>query len=152
MHIIAGLIALGLLFAFPRTMVALAAFAAMALGIFIWRDSAESSRRAREEAEVIITAYPTVPAPGCPNGFPISVAFANHSQRTVTEISWKLEVRRKGYSSNLIDYFDASRTSDKILKPNDFIAFCYSIPKLSSPVQQSELEILALRIYSTFAE
>jgi len=58
--------------------------------------------------------------------YPIFVAIINNSSKTIEEVSFSLEARRKSFTTNLATY--ASFTDDKIRKPGEGWGTCWAAP------------------------
>ena len=54
------------------------------------------------------------------------VRILNNSSRTVERVSFSLEARRKGYSTNFATY--ATYSDDKIIKPGEGYGTCWRAP------------------------
>jgi hypothetical protein len=112
----------------------------------------EQRRKAEraEEANVVVTANYRVA--DCPAEKPLEVLIMNGSSKTVKAVSWDLEAFVPGHSTNLLDYA-TSYNSDAILKPNQFVAYCYPPPKLKyADVDAALLEFKIARPFIEFAE
>lgn len=60
----------------------------------------------------------------CPEAYPLFVGFRNESTRTVLKISFSLEARVPGYSTNIAHWETYSH--DRITKPNTGWGLCYN--------------------------
>jgi hypothetical protein len=108
----------------------------------------EDEWRSWELAKVVVTA--SYDAVNCPTEKPLHVNIENRSSKTVKAVSWDLEAYVPVHSTNLIDYADYK--SDTILKPNQFVSYCYPPPKLNANVDPALLECKIAHPYVTFAE
>lgn len=64
--------------------------------------------------------------------YPVFVAFSNKSGRTIDHVSFSLQAKVRGRSSNIADYH--SYSSDTIIKPGEGFGQCYRLPKMSELV------------------
>lgn len=117
----AAIVFVVLLIMFPRLVGAallVVVCAAAVIGIGIW---ANSDRQAKEEAGVV--AYMGI-GQGCPATHPVMVGFSNNGKRVVEAVTFSVDIKRRGFSSNIaaVTY----QTSDKILQPGESYALCYA--------------------------
>ncbi|MGQ0547416.1 MAG: hypothetical protein ACT4P3_19125 [Betaproteobacteria bacterium] len=136
---IALIVGLILLLVFPKRMgVVLAVALAAGVGLYLYVDHRERvEREARDNVVVKVQYGPEK----CPPGRPLSVVIDNATDRTVRSIEFQLEIRRPGYSSNLIDGYGAGTfSSDRIIKPKEGHSFCHGAPKLRGNPALKDLE------------
>jgi hypothetical protein len=116
------------------------------LGVVALINVIEDAWRSRELAKVLVTA--SYDAANCTGEKPLHVLIENRSSKTVKAVSWDLEAYVPMHSTNLIDYADYK--SDTILKPNQFVSYCYPLPKLNFNVDPTLLEYKIARPDITF--
>jgi len=118
------------------------------LGVVALINVIEDEWRSRELAKVVVTA--SYDAANCTEEKPLRVFMENRSSKTVKAVSWDLEAYVPVHSTNLIDYADYK--SDTILKPNQFVSYCYPPPKLKANVDPALLEYKIAHTHVTFGE
>jgi len=107
----------------------------------------------RHAANVQILVTPHKPNTGaaCADTpeYPLFIGIINKSSKTIDQVTFSLEARRKGYSTNLATY--ESHTQDKILKPGEGWGQCWR-PPLKSEVKDDprDLEWKATDVRITF--
>lgn len=83
--------------------------------------------------------------------YPVFVGFSNKSGRTIDHVSFTLQAKVPGRSSNIADYH--SYSSDTVIKPSEGFGHCYKLPKLSELVLDLKSLDWSLRYVTyTFAE
>jgi hypothetical protein len=65
----------------------------------------------------------------CEKTHPLRVEITNGSKRNILKSYFRIEVKRKGYSDNLVSY--TSFDTDKIIRTNFIGTTCWIIPKFS---------------------
>jgi hypothetical protein len=123
-------------------------------GVLIWLSSVEDEQRRQAEqaelAKVVVTA--SYDAANCTGEKPLHVFIENRSSKTVNAVSWELEAYVPRHSTNVADILTQDYKSDVILKPNQFVSYCYPPPKLIANVDPTLLEFKIAHPYVTFAE
>lgn len=76
----------------------------------------------------------------CTKEFPLAIHIHNKSIRTVIETRFEVEIKRKGYSNNLVasglkpgkrlSYYNSQYETDKIIEPNGYHVSCWVVPEL----------------------
>jgi hypothetical protein len=129
-----------LLFLFPRQAGLLLGIAVAAgVGAYVYVDYRD--RVSREERDKVVVKVRYAAGKECPASRPLGVFIGNTADRTVSKIEFQLEIRRPGYSNNLIEGYGAgSFSSDKIIKPNESHSFCHGAPKLRGNPALKDLE------------
>lgn len=149
---IALIVGLVLLFLFPKQMAAVIAVAiAAGVGLYVYFE--RQDRLSREERDKVVVRVEYGANRECPANQPLSVSIGNGTDRTVTKIEFQLEIRRPGYSHNLIEGHGAATfESDKIIKPKDGYSLCHSAPKLRGDPALKDLEYSIAFKDVTFAD
>ena len=149
---IALIVGVVLLFLFPKQMGAIVVIATAA-GVGLYLYSEHQDRLSREERDKVVVRVEYGADKECPANQPLSVFIGNATDRTVTKIEFQLEIRRPGYSNNLIQGHGAATfKSDKILKPKDDYSLCYRAPKLRGNPELKDLEYSIAFKDVTFAD
>jgi hypothetical protein len=150
--LIALIIAVVLLYVFPKRIgvVVIATFIAVGLGLYLYVEHQEELRRKESDQVVVKVNY--AGEKNCPASHPLSVFIGNTTNRTVNKIEFRVEIRRPGYSDNLVDGYGAgSFRSDKIIKPDEGHSFCHTAPKLKGSPALKDLEYTVGSKNITFA-
>jgi hypothetical protein len=63
----------------------------------------------------------------CNPGFPLLVTIKNNSNKTITKVSWEVNIYIPGFSKDISGY-DNRYDSDKILRPGEIWLSCYKLP------------------------
>jgi len=128
---------------FPQQMGGLLAVILVGIGItalIIFIDSYSTEKA--EESVSIVASY--VPA-SCSEDYPLHFKITNRSKKIVNKVEWNITATREGYSNNVVSYifsgYDSEYatpfSSDKILKPDEFLSVCHMAPstKTETPPQ-----------------
>lgn len=88
----------------------------------------------------------------CAKGdYPLFISFVNKSGATIDRVSFTLEARMPGRSSNIASFENYS--SDAIIKPGEGFGSCYRVPRLSEFVLNlSSLKWSLTLVRYTFAD
>jgi len=125
---VAALIALFLLFIFPRQMGYLFLVLVAVAGFFLLKEESKSNNRERDNKSVsIIISYDL---DSCTKDFPLNTEILNNNKKILNSVSWEISAKREGYSSDALEDIMNSRTSDKILKPGESYGACYQAPQI----------------------
>jgi hypothetical protein len=125
---LAIIIAVFLLIAFPKQMLAIAALSVVGIGIiYLLMSSADDRRRHERESIVVSVRFDTTV---CGPDYPLHVTITNNGTKTVSKVQWRFAAYRSGFSSDLAEYGSAS--SDKILARGESYSGCYRIPRLTA--------------------
>lgn len=135
---IAGLVALVLLFVFPKQMFALLGACALLGGVaFLYFQSEQASRERDRNAVTVEVAYGN---PACSPEYPLAVNFHNGSRKTVNKVEWRFAAFQSGYSSDIVDQPSYSRySSDRILAPGERFGLCYQPPALERNLSPADV-------------
>ena len=136
------------LFSFPKqTLGCLGVIVVLALLLYylvIYQP--EQARKELRDQVVVSVSYNEE---NCAKKYPLLVKIHNKSSKTVTKVSWDLDVYQPGYSTDLAGYADYS--SDKILRPGEEWQTCYTLPRnIANRVDQERLEYRISGKYVTF--
>jgi hypothetical protein len=122
--------------------------------LLLWFNSIESEQRWQakqaELAKVVVTA--SYDAADCTGEKPLHLFIENRSSKTVNAVSWELEAYVPRHSTNVVDILTQDYKSDVILKPNQFVSYCYPVPKLNYNVDPTLLKYKIARPDISFAE
>lgn len=78
----------------------------------------------------------------CKDPTPVAVTISNNSNTDILAYHWKISVKAKGHSSELVG-MDGNGSSDMILKPSFQATFCQEIPQfIDTGYPLSELDFL----------
>jgi len=72
--------------------------------------------------------------------FPAANSSRKYVANTVNKVEWQVEAYVPGFSSNLAEYQYPAYQTEKILKRNEGIVFCYAAPKLKEGYLPASLE------------
>ncbi len=139
MHILAGIVFIVLLIAFPRATVFIIMAAIVAVVLFIMGEvkqtrKAEQVAKKQTDQMSINVAYDVQ---SCGQENPIKVTFVNNSHSTVNSYRFDLEALPRGYSSII---HRASIFSDKIVYPRKSDILCFNVGNIQSRDGQSPSE------------
>ena len=124
---VAALIALFLLFIFPRQMGYLFLLLVAIVGFFFLKE--EMKERDHKSVSIIIS----YDLDNCSKDFPLNTRILNNNKKILNRVFWDISAKREGYSSDVLEYSAySSRTSDKILKPGESYGVCYAAPEINS--------------------
>lgn len=133
----AAIVFIALLYFYPRFVgysLAAVVFLGGLGGLVLWFFSArEEAEKAKVEATIRYEKKL------CAAEFPIFAGFVNNSSRTVQSVSFSIEFRERGYSSEIGRL--SLLTEDKIMKPSEGFGRCYKLPELKSAVPLDEIEL-----------
>ena len=102
------------------------------LGLFACNQAEQA-----EFAKVAVTA--SFDDASCTKEKPLHIVLNNGSSKTVKAVTWDLEAYVPGHGTNLVDGYPNYK-SDTILKPNQFVTYCYPVPKLNTNADPTSLE------------
>lgn len=130
--IIIGVIGLTLffIFKFPKQTGILVISLVGILILMIYVDS-----RHEKQKQLVLVGV-TYDVQSCPVSRPLLINIHNETQKTVLAISAKIEVRKKGYSKNLVlnGSIEPIKT-DKIIKSGEKFSFCWPLPTLDAEAE-----------------
>lgn len=111
-----------LLFAFPKQIVGVIVFIALA-GLALWAYiEAQSNAAAKERARIVTSVNASN---GCSDPeYPIGVTFSNGTDKRITEIGFTLAATRRGYSSSVYSRY---LTNDRIMNAGQVYFGCWRI-------------------------
>jgi hypothetical protein len=112
---------------FPRATLGVSALLIGGAGLFVYLIiMAPAQERERLEQQVSVKATYDIQA--CDKEYPLLIIVENTSPKTVTHVSWSIDVYRPGYSSNLAGH-DNNYETDKIMGPRERWRICYQVPR-----------------------
>jgi hypothetical protein len=113
--------------------------------VLIFRPEQER-KRAQDEIVITVSYAPE----RCPRkDYPLLVTIQNWSNKTVTEVSWRVDAYKPGYNSNLAGYINNYSTG-KTLHPGEGWSACYNLP-LTLERKGIDVNTLEYRISSKYA-
>jgi hypothetical protein len=136
---------------FPRATLGVSALLIGGAGLFVYLIiMAPAQERERLEQQVSVKATYDIQA--CSKEYPLLIIIENTSPKTVTHVSWRVEVYRPGYSSNLAGY-PSDYDTDKIIGTMQRWSACYVLPRelAQKSLEPSTLEYRISGKYSRFA-
>jgi hypothetical protein len=86
----------------------------------------------------------------CAEPFPLHIIVGNLSGRTINKVSFWVEARKPGHSTNLTK-FD-THSDDKIIPPEQGWGICWRLPQLTEKVDPQTLQWMIVHPTITFAE
>lgn len=84
----------------------------------------ERNRKAINDSVSVTISYSVAL---CNHGYPLSVTVKNNSHKTITKVSWDVNIYISGYSTD-ISGWPNNYSSDKILRPGESWSSCYKLP------------------------
>ena len=144
------LVWLVLLVRFPRVMLPASGVLAglgLLLALFVvgrqWLDD-----RHTDQLQVEIAYAPE----NCDFGRPLRVAIENRSERTASNVHWRLHATQPGFNTNLLDLntTDATFRLDQALAPGETWVRCYRVPPLRSGFRAPDLNYRAEGLRADF--
>ena len=114
-------------------------------------EAAQRAKIAEQEGKVQLSV--TFDFKNCPKtSYPLYTNIVNGSNQTIVKTNWSFEVYRVDFSTQLAR--DHSFTTDRIIKPGEHYATCWSMPELDlrEAVPFSQLECRIARKNVTFQE
>ncbi len=131
-----------LLFVFPQQMGVLLAviFAGIGITVLIMFIDSYRTEKAEESVSIVVSYVPA----SCSEDFPLHYKITNGGKKIVNKVEWNITATREGYSNNVVNYiysgydeYDTPFSSDKILKPGEFLSVCHMAPstKTETPPQ-----------------
>ena len=132
---------------FPQQMGGLLAVILVGIGItalIIFIDS-YSTEKAEESVSIVASYVPASCSEDCPLHFKIT----NRSKKIVNKVEWNITATREGYSNNVVSYifsgygygseYATPFSSDKILKPDEFLSVCHMAPSIKTETPPQNL-------------
>jgi hypothetical protein len=150
--LLVAFIVLVLLVNFPKQTLVCLGVAVGGAALFIYvvfiQPQQEQSRLEQQ-----VTVKVTYDAQACSQAYPLLISVENISPKTVIHVSWRVEVYRPGYSSNLAGY-PSDYDTDKIIGTMQRWSACYVLPKelAQKSLEPNTLEYRISGKYSRFAD
>ena len=132
-----ALVLLSLVYVRPKLVWAVLGCALILLSAVLIHNRQQGALRA---GVVVEAAY----APAlCPRERPLKVSISNRSEAVLERVAFTLQAAMPGYSTVITPYTYRQNTSEKILRPGESYADCYSLPLLTSdPTAEYSLDAL----------
>ena len=139
-------LALFLVFALPRQMLAATGMLVMAVGgLFAWLEYTDY-RQTRDRDSVVLVA--TFEPESCAPDYPIRVKISNTDARTLLAVSFSLAGSVK--DQNAPAYEGRSLASDRVIPPGKSHEACWSVPRLNEATTLEGLSWKATVSHPTF--
>jgi hypothetical protein len=108
--------------------------------------------RKKQEQENMVSIVASRNEEQCTSAYPYFYGIVNNSEKTVNNVKFTVEIRRKGFSSALNSY--TSIDEDKILKPGEGYGRCFRATKkdYDGDVKDKDVDIIVTYKVVTFQD
>ena len=115
---------------FPRFTILGVLLAIGGVVYWVWNQIDQEQARERATALVSVSVKYDQSGQSCDDpDFPLALEIVNDSTKIVEHTYWDIEVRRPGYSNNLVQNYSGRMETDRIIYPRQRWSLCARVPR-----------------------